>query len=75
MEAYERTVCFVETTDKDVISIKGIENIHFRQDEVIITKKNKSVHKFLRKNLVSIWFKKEICYDFSKENSKEGGEA
>ena len=72
---YERTVCFVETTDKDVISIKGIENIHFIDDEVIITKKDENFYKFLRKNLVSIWFKKEICYDFSKEKSKEGGEA
>ena len=74
LEKYERTVCFLETTEKEVYTLKGIESIDVDSNPVVIRKKNGQVLFFEKTELVSIWCRNETCYDFTKE-VKEGGEA
>lgn len=71
MEKFERGTCFIETKEKDIITLKGATTVTITTTEVIVEKKGGLSVKLDRKDLVSVWFRKETCYDFSQE----GGEA
>lgn len=71
LEKYERGTCFIETKDKDVLTIKGAVTVDVGTERVTVHKKNGLIFEINRKDLVSVWFRKETCYDFSEE----GGDA